>query len=65
MKNLILPLLIGLFTFGIFYLFGAFAQASFDISVWSSTGREITTVVGGLATVCIIIGSFVYLKSKE
>lgn len=49
----------GMLVFLFFYLAGFFAQASLDISNWSSEARGFVATFGMMAFLIVSIGSFV------
>lgn len=59
MINYLKAILLGLFTFGLFYLFGAFYSASFFINQWAESTRFAISLFGGLSTIIVIIVSII------
>jgi hypothetical protein len=57
MINYLKAILLGLFTFGVFYLFGAFYSASFFINQWAEGTRFVVSFIGGLCSVIVIVVS--------
>lgn len=54
MKKLVFRILLGVFTFTLFYLTGAFVQASFDISQWTLDARVPTGCIGLLFAIAVM-----------
>jgi hypothetical protein len=59
MINYLKAILLALFTFGLFYLFGAFYSASFFINQWTDGARFIVSFMGGLCSVIVIVASII------
>ena len=52
-KPLLLGLFAGILLFFACYLFGSFAQASFNISQWSGEARILIALIGGLISIVV------------
>jgi len=60
--KLIKSILSLIFTFMLFYLMGAFNNASFDISIWSDFSRYCISCLGGF--ISIIVSILFYFEVK-
>lgn len=65
MKTLITSTLSGILSFLIFYLLGAFVQASFDISIWSIDARILVGILGGSISIIIMLAIIIHEITKN
>ena len=65
LKNLGISLFVGTLVFGIFYLFGSFANVTFYISEWGSNSLECVAIMGGLISLLAAATTFMALKEAD
>lgn len=54
MKKLVFRLLLGLLTFLLLYLIGAFTEASLNIKEWSDVSRQVIGLIGAVSAFAVI-----------
>jgi len=63
-KTLIIGILSGALVFLLIYLFGAFAQTSFNIVNWSENARFMVVFVGGILSLSVMASIVIYEITK-
>lgn len=64
-KSLINSLLIGVFTFALFYLVASFYSVTFDISKWTENTRALVSIIGAMFSAISMVITFTINENKS